>query len=155
MLIDIMILWDLRGYSSKYLFSPPDQYENMKDSDDCIFCEIIDGTGDATIMLETDEYLCILDNYPVNEGHALAMPKTHVQYHREFSDDSFYEFLERAVTEVRQRYQPDGVNIGLNDGPVAGQTIPHLHWHIIPRYDGDVRDPTGGVRGVIPSEQTY
>ena len=83
------------------------------------------------------------------------MPKTHVPYRREFSDASFYEFRERAVTEVRQRYQPDGVNIGLNDGPVAGQTIPHLHWHIIPRYDGDVRDPTGGVRGVIPSEQTY
>lgn len=127
----------------------------MSDSDNCVFCGIIEGTRDATILLETDSCLCILDEYPVNKGHALAIPKTHIQYLSEIDDRSLYEFLERAIAEVRQRYQPDGMNIGLNDGPVAGQTIPHLHWHIIPRYEGDMEDPTGGVRGVIPSEQKY
>lgn len=127
----------------------------MTDTDECVFCEIIDCNCDATVLLETDRHLCILDKYPVNEGHALVIPKTHVQYFDEIDDLSLYEFLERAVAEVRQRYQPDGINIGLNDGPAAGQTIPHLHWHIIPRYEGDVKNPTGGVRGVIPSKQTY
>jgi len=127
----------------------------VSDTDDCVFCEIISGNIDATVLLETEGYLCILDKYPVNQGHALAVPKTHNQYLSEIDSPSMYEFLEQSITEVRQRYQPDGMNIGLNDGPIAGQTIPHLHWHIIPRYEGDIEDPTGGVRGVIPSERTY
>jgi diadenosine tetraphosphate (Ap4A) HIT family hydrolase len=127
----------------------------MSDTDDCVFCEIISGDIDATVLLQTEGYLCILDKYPVNEGHALAVPKTHTQFLSEIDSLPMYEFLEQSITEVRQRYQPDGMNIGLNDGPIAGQTIPHLHWHIIPRYEGDIEDPTGGVRGVIPSERTY
>lgn len=127
----------------------------MSDTDGCVFCEIIDHTRDATVLLETDRHICILDKYPVNEGHALAIPKIHVQHISEIDDHSLYEFLEQAIAEIRQRYQPDGMNIGLNDGAVAGQTIPHLHWHIIPRYEGDIEDPTGGVRGVIPSERMY
>jgi diadenosine tetraphosphate (Ap4A) HIT family hydrolase len=127
----------------------------MDDANDCTFCEIVDGTRDSENLLETDTYLCFLDKYPVNEGHALVIPKAHVQYLDEAKGSALYEFLERAIEEVHHRYEPDGMNIGLNDGPVAGQTISHLHWHIIPRYDGDMEDPTGGVRGVIPSEQTY
>jgi hypothetical protein len=76
-------------------------------------------------------------------------------YLSEIDSPPMYEFLEQSITEVRQRYQPDGMNIGLNDGPIAGQTIPHLHWHIIPRYDGDISDPSGGVRGVIPEKRIY
>lgn len=127
----------------------------MSNTNDCTFCEIVDGTKDSEIVLETDTYLCFLDKYPVNEGHALVVPKSHVQYFDEADGSALYEFLERAVAEVRHRYEPDGMNIGLNDGQTAGQTIPHLHWHIIPRYDGDIEDPTGGVRGVIPAERTY
>lgn len=127
----------------------------MNDTNDCVFCGIIGGDIDATVLLETEGYLCILDKYPVNEGHALAIPKAHTQYLSEIDSPPMYEFLEQSITEVRQRYQPDGMNIGLNDGPIAGQTIPHLHWHIIPRYEGDIEDPTGGVRGVIPSERIY
>ena len=127
----------------------------MNDTDDCVFCGIIDGTRDATVLLETESYLCVLDKYPVTEGHALAVPKTHVQYLNEVDGGALYEFLERAIAEVRQQYEPDAMNVGLTDGPAAGQTIPHLHWHIIPRYEGDIEDPTGGVRGVIPSERTY
>ncbi|ERG94251.1 HIT family protein [Haloquadratum walsbyi] len=127
----------------------------MSDSNECVFCEIIDGIRDATVLVETNECICVLDKYPVNKEHALALPKAHVQHLNEFDTLSFYPFLERAITRVRQQYQPDGLNVGINDGSVAGQTIPHLHWHIIPRYNGDTKDPTGGVRGVIPSERTY
>ena len=127
----------------------------MSDTNDCVFCDIVDGIREGKILLETDSYLCFLDKFPVNEGHALVVPKTHVQYLDEADSSALYEFLEQAVAEVRRRYEPDGMNIGLNDGLAAGQTIPHLHWHIIPRYDGDIEDPTGGVRGVIPAERTY
>lgn len=127
----------------------------MSSTDDCVFCDIVDGTRDATVLLESDTYLCFLDKYPVTEGHALVVPKTHVQYLNEVDGNALYKFLERAITKVRRRYEPDGMNIGLNDGPAAGQTIPHLHWHIIPRYEGDIEDPTGGVRGVIPAKRMY
>ncbi len=127
----------------------------MDDTNSCVFCEIIDGTRNADILVETDSHLCFLDKYPVTEGHALVIPKTHVQYLDQAQGEALYDFLEQAIEEVRQQYEPDGMNIGLNDGPTAGQTIPHLHWHIIPRYDGDIEDPTGGVRGVIPEERTY
>ncbi len=56
---------------------------------------------------------------------------------------------------VREKHRPDGLNIGFNVGPVAGQTIEHVHCHVIPRYEGDVADPTGGIRGVIPDRQSY
>lgn len=127
----------------------------MGETHDCVFCEIVEGTRDATVVRETERYLCFLDTYPVSEGHALVIPKTHVQYLEETDGSALYAFLEEAITEVRRRYDPDGLNVGLNDGPAAGQTIPHLHWHVIPRYEGDMADPTGGVRGVIPSERTY
>jgi diadenosine tetraphosphate (Ap4A) HIT family hydrolase len=97
----------------------------------------------------------MLDKYPVNEGHALVLPKDHIQYLQDADWKQLTAFLEEAIAEVRNRYDPDALNIGINDGPEAGQTIPHLHWHIIPRYDGDMPDPAGGVRGVIPEEQTY
>ncbi len=127
----------------------------MSSTDDCVFCDIVDRTRDATVLLESETYLCFLDKYPVNEGHALVVPKTHVQYLDKANGNALYEFLERADAKIRRRYEPDGMNIGLNDGPAAGQTIPHLHWHIIPRYEGDIEDPTGGVRGVIPAKRTY
>ena len=127
----------------------------MTDVDECVFCNIIDGASDAEILLETEDHICFLDKYPVTQGHSLVVPKNHVQYLEEAESVTLYKFLEQAVSEIRRRYEPDAVNIGLNDGPAAGQTIPHLHWHVIPRYNGDIEDPTGGVRGVIPSERTY
>lgn len=127
----------------------------MSANDDCTFCDIIDGKREAKILLESDDHICFLDKYPVTEGHAIVVPKTHIQYLEEADGSAIYAFLEEAIVEVRRRHEPDAMNIGLNDGPAAGQTIPHLHWHIIPRYDGDIEDPTGGVRGVIPSERIY
>jgi len=127
----------------------------MGDDQNCVFCNIIDGTDDAEVLLEAERHLCFLDKYPVNEGHALVVPKDHAQRLDEANGSELYDFLEQAITEVRDRYEPDAVNVGLNDGSAAGQTIPHIHWHIIPRYDGDIEDPTGGVRGVIPEKRIY
>lgn len=127
----------------------------MTDSDECVFCAIVNGECEATVLLETGNYLCFLDKYPVTEGHALVVPKDHIRYLNQADGVKLFDFLQDAVAEVTQRYDPDATNIGINNGPEAGQTIPHLHWHIIPRYEGDIEDPTGGVRGVIPQRQTY
>ncbi|MDV7390058.1 HIT domain-containing protein, partial [Arthrospira platensis SPKY1] len=63
--------------------------------------------------------------------------------------------LDEAREAVSSQYSPDGYNIGINDGPAAGQTVPHLHIHLIPRYKGDLPDPRGGVRWVIPTKADY
>ncbi|WP_135304841.1 HIT family protein [Haloarcula amylovorans] len=128
----------------------------MDDSScDCVFCEVVADKQSATVLLESEGYLCILDKYPVNEGHALVFPTEHIQYLQESNWEALNSFLSEAIEEVNSRYEPDAMNIGINDGPEAGQTIPHLHWHIIPRYEGDIPDPTGGVRGVIPKQRKY
>jgi len=121
----------------------------------CVFCEIIDGKRSSTVLLETEAYICFLDKYPVADGHALIAPKTHIETLEEANWDVLFAFLQQAHTEVRERFNPDATNIGVNNGQEAGQTIPHLHWHIIPRYEGDLEDPRGGVRGVIPEKRIY
>lgn len=121
----------------------------------CTFCDIIEGNASAEVLVENDRYLCILDQYPVTEGHSLVIPRSHVERLEGIQDSGMYDFLETAHAHVVDRFNPDSTNIGLNNGPEAGQTIQHLHWHIIPRYEGDIDDPTGGVRGVIPSKRHY
>ncbi|WP_394742933.1 HIT family protein [Natronococcus roseus] len=127
----------------------------MANTTECPFCQIVDGDAEATVLLESEDYICFLDKYPVAEGHSLVIPKTHVERFEELDDPHIYEFLERAHEVVSAEYEPDATNIGLNNGVAAGQTIPHLHWHIIPRYTGDMDNPEGGVRGVIPDKQKY
>jgi diadenosine tetraphosphate (Ap4A) HIT family hydrolase len=107
------------------------------------------------VLLESDEYLCFLDEYPVTEGHALVVPKEHIQTLDAANSLELYQFVEEAHAVIRRRYDPGATNLGINNGEAAGQTVPHLHWHIIPRYDGDIADPTGGVRGVIPEKRIY
>jgi len=101
----------------------------------------------------------IRDAYPVSPGHTLVVPKRMVSSWFEAT-----QFEHRALLDLIQQVKaqldhedrpPDGYNIGLNVGEAAGQTIPHLHVHVIPRYAGDVEDPRGGVRHVIPSKGNY
>lgn len=127
----------------------------MSEETDCLFCEIIDGDRPSKTILEVKEFVCFLDKYPVTDGHALVVPKDHIQYFDEIDGPELFSFLQKAHTAIRREYSPDATNIGLNNGQKAGQTVPHLHWHIIPRYDGDIDDPTGGVRGVIPEKRIY
>ena len=132
------------------IIAMPDQRQQ-----NCVFCDIIAERNDVTVILENSMYMCILDKYPVTEGHSIVFPKEHIQYLEEAKWNQLNKFLRESMQEVRQLYDPDAMNIGINDGPEAGQTIPHLHWHVIPRYDGDISDPSGGVRGVIPEKRIY
>jgi diadenosine tetraphosphate (Ap4A) HIT family hydrolase len=127
----------------------------MPQQKECVFCKIIDGEIDATVLHETTDYICFLDKFPVNEGHALVAPKTHIEDLDQADWNSLFKFIQQTHTEVEERYNPDATNIGVNNGEEAGQTILHLHWHIIPRYEGDLEDPRGGVRGVIPEKRIY
>ena len=120
----------------------------------CPFCSL----PRERLWIETEHAVAIPDEYPVSEGHTLVVPTRHVI--------SIYELtvteqnvIWELVSEVRQRsladLNPDGFNIGLNDGQAAGQTVMHAHIHVIPRRMGDVADPKGGVRWVIPDKAPY
>ncbi len=98
------------------------------------------------------------DRYPVNPGHVLVIPYGHYPTYFDAPPEvkrELWELVDQAKEIVDQKYQPDGYNIGINIGTHAGQSIMHLHIHVIPRYQGDVKNPKGGVRGVIPARQHY
>jgi superfamily II DNA or RNA helicase/diadenosine tetraphosphate (Ap4A) HIT family hydrolase len=102
--------------------------------------------------------LGLWDAFPVSSGHALLVPRRHVATWWDATPDEQQELLAAlavARAEILKRYQPDGFNIGMNLGAAAGQTVFHLHVHVIPRYPGDVPDPRGGVRHVIPARANY
>ncbi len=123
-------------------------------SDQCPFCN----AAADRFVAANEHAVAIEDNYPVNPGHTLVVTKRHVAT---FFDASKEERLAlwRLVDEVKQQideeHRPSGYNVGFNVGAVAGQTVMHVHVHVIPRYQGDVDDPTGGVRLVIPERGNY
>ena len=109
-------------------------------------------------LLENDVGFVIYDAFPVSEGHCLIVShRIYANYFDSTADEmrGLNELIVRTKCLLDEKYQPHGYNIGINCGQHAGQTIPHLHIHLIPRYQGDVEDPNGGVRGVIPSKQKY
>ena len=100
----------------------------------------------------------IFDGFPVSEGHCLIVP--HRVYSNYFDSTpeeviGLQELLIDTKTLIDKRFSPDGYNVGINCDEVGGQTVPHVHIHLIPRYEGDVEDPRGGVWGVIPTKQKY
>ncbi len=100
----------------------------------------------------------IWDGYPVNPGHALVVTVRHVADWFDATPQERAELvgaLDIAKQIILQSHEPDGFNIGVNVGAAAGQTVPHLHVHLIPRYSGDVEDPLGGVRHVVPQRGKY
>ena len=119
---------------------------------DCPFCNL------NNIEHSTEFFNIIYDEYPVSKGHTLVISKRHIASYFDLSNDEKHELVE--IIDILQRYlsdtySPDGFNVGFNDGKCAGQTVQHFHLHIIPRYEGDMENPQGGVRGVIPNEQKY
>ncbi len=119
----------------------------------CPFCE------DQSSPLTANEltFACF-DKYPVNQGHLLILPRRHVATWFEATAEekaSLLVLLDESKRLLDERFAPDGYNIGVNVGEAAGQTIAHLHVHLIPRYLGDCPNPRGGVRGVIPGRQSY
>jgi diadenosine tetraphosphate (Ap4A) HIT family hydrolase len=100
----------------------------------------------------------IRDGFPVSPGHTLVISRRHVGSFFELSDAEradLMALLERAKSGLDGQFQPQGYNVGINDGAAAGQTVPHLHIHLIPRYRGDRPDPRGGVRWIFPDKADY
>lgn len=102
--------------------------------------------------------MTIRDAYPISPGHTLIIPKRHVASFFEITSEernAMLSLLDKAASVLKAELHPAGYNIGINDGAVAGQTIPHLHMHLVPRFAADVADPRGGVRWVIPEKADY
>lgn len=100
----------------------------------------------------------IRDAFPVSPGHTLVISKRHLGSFFDLSDDErngLMALLAEAKLGTEAEFAPAGYNIGINDGPAAGQTVPHLHIHLIPRFADDLPDPRGGVRWVIPAKARY
>ena len=121
----------------------------------CPFCKV---ESEREIIASSNLSLAFYDGFPVSPGHTLIIPRRHVASFFELTEEERLDLL-KLVDKVRQvledSYHPDGFNIGINVGEAAGQSIFHVHVHIIPRYFGDVSNPRGGVRGVIPLKQNY
>lgn len=122
----------------------------------CPFCEIVQGEDKP--YFENKLAMGFFDKYPVSEGHVLIIPKRHVKTYFETTlkeREAMDSLLRLAKRHLEGKFKPDGYNVGLNCGETAGQTVMHCHLHLIPRYAGDMKDPRGGVRGVIPEKQKY
>lgn len=143
----------------------------------CPFC-----TPDTSkIILSNAQAIAIFDGFPVTPGHTLIVPKRHIASFFEATKEEQAAMFD-LLTEMREKLKslptslsereekdppqptfdkvgsfsvPDGFNIGINDGVAAGQTVMHLHIHLIPRYAGDQPDPRGGVRWIIPEKAPY
>ena len=121
----------------------------------CPFCK---AESEREIIAYSSLSVAFYDGFPVSPGHALIIPKRHVSSFFDLSKEEqldLFNLADRVKRIVEERYHPDGYNIGINVGEAAGQSIFHVHMHLIPRYQGDVPNPRGGVRGVIPSKQNY
>ncbi|MDR2652710.1 MAG: HIT domain-containing protein [Prevotellaceae bacterium] len=124
-------------------------------NNECPFCNL---NADKELVSETATTVAFLDSFPVNQGHTLIIPKRHVANYFDLSiheQRALWLLVNRCKTIIEKRFNPDGFNIGINCGEDAGQSIFHAHIHLIPRYKGDVENPRGGVRGIIPDKQNY
>ncbi|XGI84246.1 HIT family protein [Halorutilales archaeon Cl-col2-1] len=120
-------------------------------SEDCIFCKIIDGELPSRKVYEDDKVLSFLDVNPLSRGHTLVIPKNHSETLEDLDD----EYSEAVFSAVRDLVEPvteavdaDAANVGINNGEAAGQEVPHLHAHIVPRFEGDGGGP---IHNILPS----
>lgn len=124
----------------------------MTSNPECPFC------ADPAPLLQNNLAFVRLDRFPVSQGHALIIPFRHVADYFDLTANeraAITELLPEAKRFLEEGYKPDGYNLGINVGEAAGQSVWHVHMHVIPRYKGDVPNPRGGVRGVIPAKQNY
>lgn len=121
----------------------------------CPFCKV---ESEREIIASTSLSIAFFDGYPISQGHVLIIPRRHVASFFDLAENEQLDMLmlaKRVKGIIDEMYHPDGYNIGVNVGEAAGQSVFHVHMHVIPRYKGDVPNPRGGVRGVIPSKQSY
>lgn len=120
----------------------------------CPFCSV----QKIDVVIENSFHQVIRDRFPVSLGHSLIIPKRHIASLFELTTEEFnalHELLHIIKNQLDEQYQPAGYNIGVNVGATAGQTVFHLHVHVIPRYEGDTADPRGGIRWIFPEKADY
>ena len=121
---------------------------------ECIFCSI----SKDHVLIDHPLAFAKSDGYPVSKGHTLIIPRRHVASFFETTEEerlAMMKLLDEVKTMLDREHRPDGYNIGINNGAVSGQTVMHLHMHLIPRYAGDRPDPRGGVRWILPEKAAY
>lgn len=121
---------------------------------DCPFCDV----PKDSVVAESRHAFAIRDRYPVSRGHTLVIPTAHAKTLFDRSHDAqadLWRLVAKVKDELRSEFSPDGFNIGINEGRVDGQTVEHAHVHLIPRFAGDVADPRGGMRWVLPGRAAY
>jgi diadenosine tetraphosphate (Ap4A) HIT family hydrolase len=120
----------------------------------CLFCNL----SDERVIGECVHTYTFIDTYPASPGHTLIVPKRHFATYFEATEAELLALgiaVQKAKLFLDKEYQPDAYNIGVNNGEAAGQSIKHLHVHLIPRYQGDVEDPKGGVRWILKDKANY
>lgn len=123
-------------------------------SQDCIFCQIVDGEIPSRTVFEDDRVMAFLDANPIAEGHTLVIPKNHHETLSDLPEDlaaHLFGALHRLTPVVENAVDADGSNVAFNNGEAAGQEIPHVHGHIIPRFRNDGGNPIHAVAGEHPS----
>ncbi|GFO66475.1 HIT family protein [Geomonas limicola] len=120
----------------------------------CPFCQV----EPAKVLVENEHAIAFLDAFPVTVGHTLVVPRRHVVSFFDATPEeqaALFDLVGRVRELLVAERAPDGFNLGINDGAAAGQTVMHLHLHLIPRYAGDTEDPRGGVRWIMPEKAPY
>lgn len=134
----------------------------MSKNTDCPLCSHKDSHKDIVIengqTIENELAYVLTDSNPVSLGHCLIVTRRHVAEFFEASQEekiAIFDLIDAMKKIIDKKHSPDGYNIGVNIGKAAGQSVPHIHIHMMPRYTGDIENPRGGVRGVIPAKQKY
>jgi len=123
----------------------------------CFFCDI-QKQKDNKRIIENKDFFSRYDDFPVSNGHAEIIPKSHISSIFELSTQQIsglFELLTETKKIIEKKFNPDGFNIGVNEGESAGQSVFHLHVHLIPRYKGDVKNPRGGIRNIFSKNADY
>lgn len=126
-----------------------------KQEADCPFCKRL---AIGNFLAGNEHAAALLDGFPLNPGHSLIIPRRHVSDYFELTPEeqiALWSLVSELKTKLAIEQSPDGYNVGINVGAAAGQTVWHAHVHLIPRSVGDVDDPRGGVRWVIPKKASY
>ena len=127
---------------------------NSETNTPCPFCL----PESEKIFIRKDLCRCWWDDYPLSPGHALVIPTRHIETWFEATDKEKAEIIgviDLVKIAIEREHQPTAYNIGMNSGRDAGQTVPHLHVHVIPRYPSDVADPRGGIRNILPAKARW
>jgi diadenosine tetraphosphate (Ap4A) HIT family hydrolase len=119
---------------------------------DCLFCKLHDKSLND-ILIGSENFVVRWDNFPSSKGHVEVVPRRHVESFFDLTATEVaeaYELMQEARKKIDDDFSPAAYTIGVNDGTAAGRTVDHLHIHLIPRYEGDVPDPRGGIRRILP-----